>query len=582
MSLSQLSKRVPPGPKFLASLLVNWKLVSLPLVLLAIFKPGLWLAALIFPATLPVSLAVLVILRRYRDARRRKELNAESPPSIPSKSLGGLDIVKSLRWEYHFGYIGNLVTNWGEQFGHTMSVMVFWEPRIFTSDPEYIKRMLATDFEHFEKGSMFRSYMRSLLGTGVFNADGELWKFHRSMSRQFFTRDRISDFDNFDRHADLALSKLRNRLREGVAVDLQDLFCRFTLDSASEFLFGSDLQSLSADLPYPSTAKASTSRRTHPSDSFADAFQKAQVASGARSRFGWFWPLGEFWEDKVEKEIQAVFDYVDPIVKRAVEARKAKELSKTGGGDDDETLLEHMTRLTDDPIILRDETLNIMVAGRDTTAALITFAVYMLSEHPHVYDRLRQEVLSTLGSENRPTPVNLHNMKYLRAVLNETLRLFPSVPFNIRTPNKDVLWPSLTGGKPYYIPAGTRCLYAPYIMQRRKDLWGPTAEEFDPDRFIDDRKSILASNPFMFLPFNAGPRICLGQQFAYNEASFMVIRLVQSFKNFRLAMEDHPESLPPPEWKASGVGRKAVEKINLKSHLTIYARNGLWVKMDEA
>jgi len=52
----------------------------------------------------------------------------------------------------------------------------------------------------------------------------------------------------------------------------------------------------------------------------------------------------------------------------------------------------------------------------------------------------------------------------------------------------------------------------------------------------------------------------------------MVIRLVQSFKNFRLAMEDHPESLPPPEWKASGVGRKAVEKINIKSHLTIYAR----------
>ena len=88
----------------------------------------------------------------------------------------------------------------------------------------------------------------------------------------------------------------------------------------------------------------------------------------------------------------------------------------------------------------------------------------------------------------------------------------------------------------------------------------------------------------------------------------MVIRLVQTFKNFRLAMEDHPESLPPPEWKAGGVGRKAIEKVNLKSHLTIYAKvkyilchrlqgdvqshiltlvpsfsqDGLWVKMDEA
>ena len=172
-------------------------------------------------------------------------------------------------------------------------------------------------------------------------------RFHRSMSRQFFTKDKIGHFDNFDRHADLALSKLRDRLREGVAVDVQDLFCRFTLDSASEFLFGSDVRSLSADLPYPSTAKASTIRRGHPSDSFAGAFQKSQIASAARSRFSRFWPLFEFWEDKVESEIQTVFDYVDPIVKRALEARKEKELSQVEGGDEDETLLEHMARLTD-------------------------------------------------------------------------------------------------------------------------------------------------------------------------------------------------------------------------------------------
>lgn len=210
------------------------------------------------------------------------------------------------------------------------------------------------------------------------------------MSRQFFTKDRISHFDNFDRHADIAISKLRDRLREGVAVDIQDLFCRFTIDSASEFLFGSDVKSLSADLPYPSTANPATSRRAHPSDSFANAFQKAQVASAARSRLGLFWPLLEFWEDKVEKEIQTVFDYVDPIVRRALETKKAKELPEVQGEDEDETLLEHLVRLTDgkrppspsrsdtkfpfhtlpDPIILRDETLNIMVAGRDTVSLM--------------------------------------------------------------------------------------------------------------------------------------------------------------------------------------------------------------------
>jgi hypothetical protein len=167
------------------------------------------------------------------------------------------------------------------------------------------------------------------------------------MSRQFFTKDKISHFDNFDRHADLAISKLRDRFREGFAVDIQDLSCRFTMDSASEFLFGSDVQSLSADLSYPSTVKAARSRKVHPSDPFADAFQKAQVASAARSRFGKFWPLVEFWESKVEKEIQTVFDYVDPIVRRAIEAKRVKELSNVGDEDEGETLLEHLIKLTD-------------------------------------------------------------------------------------------------------------------------------------------------------------------------------------------------------------------------------------------
>ena len=108
------------------------------------------------------------------------------------------------------------------------------------------------------------------------------------MSRQFFTKEKICHFGNFYRHTDPAMSKLRDRLREGVAVDVQDLFWRFTMDSASEFLFGSDVQSLSTDLPYPFTVKAVMNHRVHLSDNFVNAFQKAQVVSAVRSRFGQF------------------------------------------------------------------------------------------------------------------------------------------------------------------------------------------------------------------------------------------------------------------------------------------------------
>lgn len=107
-------------------------------------------------------------------------------------------------------------------------------------------------------------------------------------------------------------------------------------------------------------------------------------------------------------------------------------------------------------------------------------------------------------------------------------------------------------------------------------------------RFIDDRLKRLISNPFIFLPFNAGPRICLGQQFAYNEVSFFLVRLLQRFSKIWMDFEAQPEAgRPPLEWKLnSGEGdvdrMKSREKVRLASHLTMYVKEGLWVRMEEA
>lgn len=148
--LSQLPRKVPPGPTFIGSLLLDWRLVPLPAILLGIFKPNFWQAILTFLVTLPISIGTVVCLKNLHCAKRQEKAGAELPPPISSKSFGGLDIVKGLRWEYHFGYIGDcyfgherlhrrtnakpflgeLVSNWGEQIGHTMSVTIFWEPRV--------------------------------------------------------------------------------------------------------------------------------------------------------------------------------------------------------------------------------------------------------------------------------------------------------------------------------------------------------------------------------------------------------------------------------------------------------------------
>lgn len=207
----------------------------------------------------------------------------------------------------------------------------------------------------------------------------------------------------------------------------------------------------------------------------------------------------------------------------------------------------------------------------------------MLAEHPAVMRRLREEILQHVGGSRRPTYDDFRNMKYLRAVINETLRLYPAVPFNVRMTTQPAIWPSMTGGKPYYIPARTRTPYSVFHMHHRTDLWGPDALEFDPDRWLDHRlQKYVTPNPFIFLPFNAGPRICLGQQFAYNETSFLLTRFLQSFSSVSLAPESQPpDSLPPADW-AGAPGRKGTEKIMVKSHLTIYVHGGLWVHLEEA
>lgn len=116
-------------------------------------------------------------------------------------------------------------------------------------------------------------------------------------------------------------------------------------------------------------------------------------------------------------------------------------------------------------------------------------------------------------------------------------------------------------------------------MHRRTDLWGPDAEIFDPGRFLDERLKYLTSNPFIFLPFNAGPRICLGQQFAYNEISFFLVCLLQTFSFITLAEDVQTR---PPAGLAEGMGRNSQEKVIIKHHLTLYVDKGLWVRMGKA
>ncbi|KAJ7755156.1 cytochrome P450 monooxygenase pc-3 [Mycena metata] len=503
----------------------------------------------------PIFFALRSLYRHLSTWQDKRRLAAVGIPLVPDRWPGGLGNVSKLGKMLNAGYPGDAFQSWIAEYGNTVMLNLLFENRIVTVEPDYIKAVLATDFDNYWKGPVDHDRGISLLGTGVFNTDGS---FHRSMTRPFFSRERISDFDIFDKHANDAIDQAAIRLGQGYAVDIQDVASRFTLDSATEFLFGKSVDSLSAGLAYPESAAGMTSASflNHPSNAFVHAFIEGQRVHVDRSRFGSKWRLNEFWSDLVTPHRQVIDQFIEPILNDAL-AKKAEGQETKQEAD---TLLGHLLLSTDDKQIIRDEILNILVAGRDTTSATISFAVYMLAQHPEMAKRLRSEVLEKIGSSRRPTHEDMKTMPYLRAFINAAHYLS-----NCRTSKKATTWANPTG--------------QPVLSL-----------EFDPDRFLDERlRKYLTPNPYIFLPFNAalayfaptGPRICIGQMFAYQETSFFLVRLLQRFASFSLAPDAQPEdSKPPASWKSSPM--KAKEEITFGASLTMYARGGLWVRMREA
>ncbi|QRW20636.1 cytochrome P450 family protein [Rhizoctonia solani] len=535
-----------------------------------------------FVIRIVLALAIFVILRiligeyQRNNDRSRFGPNVMEVPRVNFRWPFNLDFIRFDMKVMKTGYCGATWEILVAQYGNIFNLRLLKQDFILTVEPEVVKHVLSTDFHNYVKGNDIQGMMFSVLGGGIFNSDGEAWRIHRSMSRPYFTRIRVTHFDNFVRHTDIAISKLLSRMAEPnrPAVDFQDLACRFTLDSGTEFLFGEDVGSLDAPLLYP---------REEPKDdstSFGAAFARVQNHVTHRIGLPVLWPWMELFYDRTAEDMKIINAYVAPILGKREKSNTIlgtglKPSNKDGQASTD-TLLRHLFQFTGDETVIRDEIINILVAARDTTAAALTFAVYMLSQNPEVMNRLRDEIISHLGASSYPTPEDLKEMKYLRAFLNETLRLFPPVPSNTRVATRSTVL-KLKGGN-YFIPAGTRIIWSTLLMHRRKDLWGPDADKFDPDRWLDDRfKAYVMQNPFIFLPFNAGPRV----QFAYNEVSFFLCRLLQRVESIELAPDAQPqESLPPLEWK-NGAGRRSFEKVWPKQHLTMYCDGGLWLRMKE-
>lgn len=232
--------------------------------------------------------------------------------------------------------------------------------------------------------------------------------------------------------------------------------------------------------------------------------------------------------------------FVEKYVQLALQM-SPEELAEITKSEKGYTFLHELARFTRDPVQIRDQLVAVLLAGRDTTAGTLSWVIYEVSKRPDIVKKMRTEIHETVGKEATPTYEHLKNMPYLKNILNETLRLYPAVPFNVRMALKDAWLPrggGPDGTEPLPVLKDTPIAYSTLVMQRRPDLYPPISEKFsDPAIFDPERWYHWHPKPHDYIPFNAGPRICIGQQFALTEMSYILCRIFQRFETVTSHMD---------------------------------------------
>jgi len=237
--------------------------------------------------------------------------------------------------------------------------------------------------------------------------------------------------------------------------------------------------------------------------------------------------------------------FVEPYIEEAL-LLSQEELEKRTKSDEGYTFLHALAAFTRDRKVLRDQLVAVLLAGRDTTACTLSWLFYELSSKPEMVKKLRAEILDHVGATASPTYDNLKSMKYLQHCLNETLRLYPIVPFNVRLALKDTTLPhggGADGLQPVGVLKGSPVGYSTLAMQRREDIYpDPATTNFPPiDEFEPERWFGWTPRSWTYVPFNGGPRICIGQQFALTEMAYTVTRLFQRYERIENRMPEKPK-----------------------------------------
>ncbi|GMI97247.1 cytochrome P450, family 94, subfamily C, polypeptide 1 [Hibiscus trionum] len=381
---------------------------------------------------------------------------------------------------------------------------------IITANPGNVEHMLKTWFENYPKGKPFSTLLGDLLGRGIFNVDGDSWKFQRKMASLELggVSVRAHAFDIVNSEIQSRLLPLLSLVSgKQQALDLQDVFRRFSFDNISKFSFGLDPGCLELSLPV---------------SEFAEAFDSASKFSAQRglASSSLIWKVKRVLNLGTEKQLKEAIKILDGFAQEMIDQRREEGFSERN-----DLLSRFMGTINDDKY-LRDIVICFLLAGRDTVASGLTSFFWLLSQHPEVESAIRDELERVMGSsEEQFASFNqMREMQYLHAALYESMRLFPPVQFDSKFAEEDDI---LADGT--FVRKGTRVTYHPYAMGRMERVWGSDCLEFKPDRWLKNGRYV-PQDLYKFPVFQAGKRVCLGKEIAVMEMKCVVVAIIKRFK----------------------------------------------------
>ncbi|XWS36793.1 hypothetical protein CRYUN_Cryun20dG0116500 [Craigia yunnanensis] len=450
---------------------------------------------------------------------------------------------------------------------------------VVVSDPIVARHILRENAFSFDKG-VLADILEPIMGKGLIPADLDTWKQRRRVIapgfHALYLEAMVKVFTDCSERTTLKFEKLldgeHSRGGDAIELDLEAEFSSLALDIIGLGVFNYDFGSITKESPVIKAVYGTLFEAEHRS-TFYIPYWKIPLAR-------WVVPR----QRKFLYDLKIINDCLDGLIRNAKESREEAEVEKLQQRDylniKDASLLRFFVDMRGadvDGRQLRDDLMTMLIAGHETTAAVLTWAVFLLAQNPTKTRKAQAEIDSVLG-QGRPTFESIKKLEYIRLIVVEALRLYPQPPLLIRRALKaDVLPGGYKGDQDgYTIPAGTDIFISVYNLHRSPYFWD-RPHDFVPERFLVQKKSegiegwagfdpsrspgALYPNEiisdFAFLPFGGGPRKCVGDQFALMESTVALAML----QKFDVELKGSPES------------------VELVTGATIHTKSGLWCKL---